>query len=382
MTLAVAALVGGCGGSTTASQSTVAASAAQTSAATAATTTAPQSTSPELIVCEEETASRDAPVSALSGGPEGVTMTPVTTFSGLTAEGCVLSPDLSKFAEISDASDGSKVAGYLPAGGGAFVNLSGHNSNGYSDTPVIDMDPVFNPMTGDLWWTEESGNSDRLWSAHTAGSAPVDQGSANLGGNLAGFTASGEPVAVALVSSPDGSLAAFTTKEVWHEDGIALEIGSAKALTASCTRHPTGCGLAEIQFLEGDESPPPCETFLGFASDTAIVCQNEPNGTKRFDRLEFQRAGKKIKVTSDAPLTPPTQMLIGGVRISPDGKTLWYTATRQASQTESSPEAHLYIVSTGRSTAEPSPVSLQPEMSLSSIIMAGWRWHGHFSSAG
>lgn len=382
--LALVSLVAtGCGSSAAPSTSTASAKPAAASTASLAAKTTPStpaSSSPELIVCEEEPGSRVVELSALSGGAEGVSARSVASFSDVSEKTCALSPDLSKLAELSETSDSSKVAGYLPAGGGSFVNLSGHNSNSYSNTAVIDVGPLFSPTSGDLWWMAQEGSGFSLWSAPAAGGAPENHGAAQLGGNLVDFTPTGEPIAVSLARSPDGTLAAFTTKEVLHEEGIELTIGRASALTADCVHSNHGCGLAQVPFLEGAQSSVACQTFIGFVSNSAVVCQNNENGLQRFDRLDFRLAGRAVKVTDDTPLTPSTQMLIGGVVVSPDGKTLWYTASREASETQPSAETHLYIVPTEEPTSEPSPVSVTPEVSLATIIMAGWRWHGHFQS--
>jgi hypothetical protein len=377
-------MLGGCGGST----SKQVASETRAVAPTRASTTAPSTTastaasvaaSPELIVCQEEPGSPVVALDALSGGPEKVAVTPVTSFSGVSEKSCGVSPDLSKLADLSETSDGSKVAGYLPAGGGSFVNLSGHNSSSYSDTPVNDRDPLFNPVSGELWWeVEEAGERASLWVATASGGPPRYEGVNHLGGNLAGFTSGNEPIAVRLTTSPDSTRAAFTTKEVLHEQGIALMIGASQTLTADCIRRSSGCGLARIAFLEGHQSSAACHSFLGFASDSAVVCQNEDNGSQRFDRLGFRITGSKVKITSVTSLTPPTDMLVSTAQVAPDGKTLWYVAGREAGA-EGTPETNLYVVPTGSPTTEPMPVTLTPPGSLApTALVAGWRWEGRF----
>jgi hypothetical protein len=348
-----------------------------------ATGASPGSSSPELVMCREVPGSHVVELDALRGGPDGVAVTPVASFPGVPEKTCLASPDLSKLAVLSEASDGSKVAGYMRVGGG-FVGLSGHNSNSYSDTPVSDVDPLFNPVSGELWWmVEESGDREShwsMWSAPVGGGSPHSHGPNNLGGNLAAFTAAGEPIAVSLHTSPDGTLAAFTTKDVWHEDGIELTIGRVNALTADCVRHAShSCGLAQIPFLEGDQSSVVCEVFIGLTSNSAFVCQVKDQwGRQLFDRLDFKLAGSRVKITNDTSLTPPTNMILSDAQVAPDGQTLWYLASRQ-SASEPTQQTSLYILPTDTPTAEPAPVTLTPSGAVTAAAqVAGWRWHGRF----
>lgn len=375
-------LVIGCGGASRPVAASHASTYASDTVSTAATTTpTASSASPELIVCQEEPGSRAIQLDALSGDAEGVTVAPVASFSNLSEKTCSVSPDLTKLAELSETSDGSKLAGYVPAGGGGFVNLSGHDSNSYSDTPVEDQDPLFNPVTGELWWMVNENGGDSLWSAPTTGGSLHDHGPNRLGGNLAAFTAAGEPLASSMPTSPDGSLTAVNSDAELDVSGDQLTIGKSSAFAASCHDNVTDCpGAASITFSEPSyQSSVACESFIGFASDSAFICRVNDNGRERFDRLSFKLEGHQLKIISDVPLTPPTQMALGGVRVSADGKTLWYIATRQATPGDSNEQqANLYVIRTDTPTPEPAPAVLTPAIPLATITMAGWRLHGQF----
>ncbi len=312
-----------------------------------------------------------------------MTVTPLSTFSNVSEKTCAVSPDLTKLAEISETSDGSKVVGYLPTGGN-FVNLSGHDSNSYSDTPITDENPMFNPTTGELWWTREK----YMWSSDVSGGTPEDHGAGLLGA----FTTAGEPLPYSVSTSPDGSIGAIE-KPLEDLNGLGLAIGKSNALTASC-QNRAGKGGNEIPAVITFVSQCPgvasivlpeatCRFFTGFVSDSAFVCRTSDNGgeRERFDRLAFKIEGHKVKIVSDITLTPPTQMKLEASVISPDGKTLWYFGIRNTSTSAPSEQASLYVIPTNTPTSEPAPVSLTPETALTATPqLAGWRWHGHLSS--
>jgi hypothetical protein len=321
---------------------------------------------------------------ALSDSPTGVTVTSLNTFSNVLEKTCNVSSDLSKLAQLSEPSDGSKLAGYLPAGGGSFVNLSGHNSNSYSDTPVTDAGPLFGPGTGELWWTI----GDQVWSSVETDGTPEYHGTGSVGG----FSATGEPLPSPVPTSPNGSIGAIDTPDEelpgQARIGVGLAIGKPAALNAACQNRARRAGKETLTVATFAEQCPgiasvilpetTCKLFVGFVSASAFVCQVDSDGNERFDHLSFKTTGHTVKIVSEMPLTPPTQMYLNAVEVSPDGQTLWYTATRRATPPGQTEQTSLYIVPTRTPTAEPMPVSLTPQISLEAITVAGWRWHGQF----
>jgi len=352
----------------------------------AATAPPPASASPELLLCQEAPGSRTRQLEALSGGPEGVTVTSLASFSGVSEKTCSVSPDLTKLAEISETSEGSKVAGYLPAGGSSFVNLSGHASNGYSGTTHTDEQPLFDPVTGDLWWTSER----HVRSSALNGGKPQDHGSGQVGA----FTAAGEPRVYKWSRSPDGSVEVFAKnlEEIHYSQGLGLAIGRSRDVSASCEdragKNPSPGGVGAADFIRACPGvarvafETTCDSFVGLISDSAFICGLTKDGGQRFYRVTFAINGNQVKIVSHVPLTPATMMEIGWTVVSPDGRTLWYLATSGGSTPESTEQTKLYIVSTATPTPEPSPVSLTPETSLATITMTGWRWHGRFLPGG
>ena len=365
--------------------------------------TTPASTStgpPEAIFHQSESDSDQ--LAALSGGPGGLSVTPLASFSEESSDESpglniyTFSPDLSKQAAIATTSDGSKVAGYIPAGGGSFVNLSGHDSNGYSDAPVTDEAPQFNPASGELWWT----SGKHVWSAAVSGGSPQDHGV----GSFVAFNASGEPVASSLAASPDGTLTAIEDNPMAIEDNGAQNstfvIGKSSVLTPSCqqpasTGKPTEfpalalnaeaivrkCpGSASVTFAENTK--PSCQYLTGFVSDSAFVCQTYEANNRSFDLLTFKIEGNKVRILHEVSLAPPTQMDLKDSAVAPDGKTLWYVGVRNASATDPTEQTNLYVIPTNTVTPEPSPVSLTPQTAITSEDqLIGWRWHGHLLPA-
>lgn len=382
----------GCGGTSkpvAATNASAPASDTSSAVSVATTTPPPAATSPELILCQEEPSSLVIQLAALSGGPEGVTVTPLSTFSNVLEKTCIVSPDLTKLAQLSEPSDGSKLAGYLPAGGGSFVNLSGHDSSSYSDTPVTDESPLFNPATGELWWTTDG----QVWSSAVSGGTPEYHDTGSVGA----FSADGEPLPYPVPTSPDGSIGAIEkpNEELSGQSGsgLGLVIGKPSVLDAACQNRAGHAGKETLTVATYVEQCPgvasvvlpetTCKFFIGFVSASAFVCQTDDDGNERFDRLSFKLDGHTIKIRSDMPLTPPTQMYLDvaheAAQVAPDGRTLWYTATRRATPTETSEQTTLYVIPTGTPTVEPAPVSLTPEIAVTtSTAMAGWRWRGKF----
>jgi hypothetical protein len=383
----VGLLVAGCGGSS--GDAVVAHGATTTDAAPStpvnAMPTTPvsvSSNSPELILCREE--QPDSPqLVALAGSSQGVSVTQLVSFSGADqTTTCSVSPDLTKLAELSTTSEGSKVAGYLSAGGGGFVNVSGHETNGYSGVAHIDEEPLFDPVSGELWWI----SAGDIWSSALNGAKPQNHGA----GQVAAFTATGEPRAYRWSQSPDGSVEAFgkELEEIHYSQGLGVAIARSSDVTASCedrvAKDPSPEGAGASDFLNACPGvarvafETTCDSFVGLISDSEFICGlTEANG-QRFYRVAFTIDGDQVKIVSHVQLTPATTMKIGWVAVSPDGKELWYLATSGATTPESTEQTKLYIVPTGGPTSEPSPVMVTPETSLAAASLKGWRWKGRW----
>jgi hypothetical protein len=355
---------------------------------TPATAAGASNSSPELILCQHEGSSTQ--VMALSGGAEGVSITSLASFSADEA-GCSVSPDLTKLAELSTTSEGSKVAGYVPASGGSFVDAAGHETNGYSGASITDEGPLFDPVTGDLWWNSEG----HVWSSSLNGTQPQEHGT----GRVQGFSPSGEPSADPWTVSPDGSLEAYVNHE---EPGgytfqVGLAIGPTSAITSACENRGSpgnesaaasnlvsDCrGVASTSF-EGDGchiAETTCESFVGLISDSQFILESTPTSQQqRFYRITFRLAGGKIDIVSRVAITPPTTKAIEWAGVSPDGKTLWYLTKAGGSEPEATEQGapELYIVPTDTTTEHPTSVSVTPATSLANMSLVGWRWHEHW----
>lgn len=384
--LALVALVAvGCGGTARPPTAPVRPVVTSRSPVAAAPTTTANATSssPELILCREEP--RFSPqLVALSGGQGGVSVTTLASFTGTHHTGeCSASPDLTKLATLSTTAEGSTVAGYLPAGSGGFVNVSGHETNDYSGVSHVEGVSLFNPVTGELWWS-----SDHLWSSALNSSQPHDHGVGQLGV----FNAAGEPRAYKWSPSPDGSIQAFAKdlEEIHYSQGLGLAIGHSRNVTAACENRavraasssPGGIGASDfaracpgVAHIAFETT---CDTFVGLISDSELICGLTKDSGQRFYRVGFVISGDQVKIVSHVPLTPTTTMEIGWTAVSPDGKALWYMATSGTSTPEATEQTRLYIVPTSNPTREPSPVSLTPEVPLETSSVVGWRWHDHW----
>jgi hypothetical protein len=394
-------VVAGCGGSGTSGAAHANASTTETALATSLNTTPTTSSSapststgsPELVLCLHEPNS-SSQLLALSGGAEGVSVTPLASFAGAgESTACSVSPDMTKLAALSTTPEGSNVAGYYPNGGGAFVNVSGHESNGYSGVSHADGDPLFNPATGELWWSSEG----HMWSSALNGATPQERGE----GRVEGFAVSGAPSPNSVSSSPDGSVEAYINLQEMEENNreVGLAIGPTHALGVACQNRAdkgvytpavsqlvSACpGVGSTTFsAEGcHTASTTCEAFIGFISDSEYIVESTPapsssGGGERFYRVAFKIDNGQIKVVSRVPITPSTTMTIGWATISPNGESLWYVTKNSNSTYEATEATKLYIVPTHTATSEPSPVSVTPATSLAAASVTGWRSNGHW----
>lgn len=359
----VALLLAGCG--------TTSRSHSITSAAPGHSTTPPNG----LVVCVpgfNSAGNDDMTLELLTDGSTGAARMPLLTVGtdcpsyGDDDSVYLYSPNLTEVAGTSSESDGSNVAGYFVGPGGAFVNLSGHSSKVFTDMVVDDQTPIFDPVTGDLWWSR--GNE--MWSAPLHGGSARPEGP----GMVAGFTPQGAPLRVPLVSSPDGSISATYADNTWGTlvpTPVDITLGPTTASTTKCTESTLGASACpNVATLE----PANCFDFDGFVSDKSFVCFDG----EHYDLETFTLDGTTATVTGSLQLTPNTSLSIEGGLVDPSGKRLWFTDRGGA----------LYVIPTTSPTAEPTPTSVsvgQQTMGGSAFaaggFVVGWCWNGKMQPA-
>lgn len=392
--IGIVALATGCGSSGTATAHHAAALTTRSTATAPASDVNASTASPQLLYCLDVGSGSE--LVALSQELERIAVVPVASFADACNQDSTIysySTDLSKQATANGSTDtgGGDIqtteAGYLPTNDAAFVNLSGQASNSsYTENVVANTNPYFDPKTGELWWIRES----HLWSVPVSGGSPRQHGLAPDYGNgiSEAFLPNGDPIPRALASAPDGKLLAAYPKE-----GAKLAVGMPSAFTASClnkafdagdgggydfTRSPCP-GLLAVSY-KATPNRSPCEKFVGFVSDSRFVCAASTESGTRFDLIGLTISGSSATAKYLTTLTPPTQMTLHGSQVSPDGKTLWYWATRNAM--ESGSQTNLYVVPTTAVTTNPKPASLtRSELLTANGDVIGWRWNGHLLAA-
>jgi hypothetical protein len=375
------AVLAGCGGS---SQPTVAVSSTATVASTTQSMTSTQPSVPELLYCVETSGvTAGSEVEALTYEAAHVAGRPIASFATACGEGTNVysyAPDISKQATTSSegATDGSVMAGYLPAGGG-FVNLSGHEGSAYGDTAVHDADPFIDPKTEELWWIREE---HQVWSAPLSGEGqarPHGRAPDYGNGSISGFNPNGEPLPLPLSMSPDGALAAAVS-------GSRVAVGQPHVFTAACLDRAFAAGDGE--YYDFQRSPCPgitevayanpadCTAFVGFVSNRSFICET---GAERSGfaltllSLSF-RAGRAI-ASPRLTLAPPMHQVLQDIEVSPDGKDVWFVGVRHP--LEDNTESSLYVLPTSTPTRRPAPVTVIPEDLLTTNgQVVGWRWQG------
>lgn len=313
------------------------------------------------------------------------------------------SPDLTKFAETKQVSDGSDVAGYVRAGASNFVEAS-QATSGYAAVPVEDQSVQFSG-SGSLWWidTRNAANGKVLfWEARPSSSSraqletPVlvetlDDWDADLDGGISGQNATMEgdqgPTASllpagALVAEPSLSGADERTAALLIPDGFSPEdctsqsdnvvpegecpgvwVGTPAALSSQCVwtavdkalafDKPSTCpGVVELP-------SPPCSP-VGLAASHELVCikDDTPEGyqttigsTSQYLAVPFSLFDKSWGKA--VPLTPKTDQAVTTLGVSPDGRTLWFDASDDANAAASDPPNSLYEVPTSGYAAAP-----------------------------
>ena len=411
----------GCGAShsTTSSVTTTPTTVAHTSSThgptvrltTSTTTFLQASSSPEMVFCDIQ---GTYAVPLRSSSTVGLPLIPSLKCAP-TAEVSLndYSPDLSMTTDSSTESDGSQVVGYQKVDGtelGPFVDLSGHET-GYSGSTVDDGDELFNPITGDLWWTRAAGPIyGDMYFSPGAGHLPVDRGKGITGS----FMPNGEPSPVGPAdTSPSGGMLAIRIIDSYDDEDIVL--GTPHDLTGSClekawNQAATASNVEDSQEDRGDAMlglipttcagvtvlglPSPgavaegiasvvdsCATFLGLISDSRMVCETSDANGSYFDAVPFTLSGGKFFAHDPIRLTPSTEQTVAIAGMSPDGRTLLYSAEQQQSSVST-----LYEVPTSAYSATPAsyspsiPVQGGQESSLADFeglgVVLGWVSHG------
>ena len=310
------------------------------------------------------------------------------------------SPDFSKWAATSQTPDGSTVAGYVDANSASFTDLSGHTSS-YSGATVTDSNVMFSP-TGELWWND---HNNQVWYASPSGGAAVDYGSGQIGG----FTPDGQPSPNQIFASPSGNVLMFADFSADADGlGVIVNIADANKVNGKCLEQATATsssGEADAQSGWGDYSlssacPGVANTsnlsqntpmnacgsspgaqhdcgFAGMISDSAFACLDSSGSSTYYESVPFTLSGTQITIGKPTQLTPPTQLSVTDIGVSPDGKTLWY----ELNQNDGS--STLYEVPTSGYSANPE--SFVPEISVGgqpttvdNLSWEGWLWNSKF----
>ncbi len=338
----------------------------------------------ELLACEESQTGSSSKVVGLRYENGAITSSPLANFAKAEKERCPVSANLAYMAATERNAAGNLVAGYVPNGGGAFVNVAGSEKRGFSDEPVVDQDPRFNWATGDLWWT----TNNEMWSASITVKQPrMRDNSANV---LNGFSPAGEPeeqpwqqslAGKVVFMQPNAEAYGLTSNEI-----VVGTLVTGPGLDPECEKNDRGSiePFAEASGCKGLSSfdvNQNCQVIVGFVSTSAYVCQ-ELNGTDtRFSLAKLVGQGKTPSKAT--PLTPKTQQTLKWAEVTPDGKSLWFSTSEQngasgatagetgtaGGETEAT---HIYVVPTLSYTANPTPATGNSELGSEALPIA-WR---------
>lgn len=260
-------------------------------------------------------------------------------------------------------SPGGQQAGYLPVASqdptNDFVDASGNNPNGFSNTTVQDSQVLFNPATGQLWW-QRGGHL--LSTTVPPGATPVDHGP----GYLYTFTPAGQPMPVPYYDSPSGRMRAIVTAGTG--DTSTVNVGPVTALTPICLQQAgiqadgtnagqTFCGAPASADAAG------CG-FSGWVNDTTVVCDKDTNnsGATAIAARSLSPSGSLGPPTA---LTPATNQTIDDALVTPDGRTVLFFATGNG-------DTSLYAVPTDGSHASTDPTPLGHWTNTGQAAIVGW----------
>jgi hypothetical protein len=338
----------------------------------------------ELLACEESQSSSSSTIVALRYENGTIASSPAANFAKAEKDGCPVSANLAYMAATEHNAAGNVVAGYVPNGGGAFVNVAGAEKRGFSDEAVVDQQPRFNWTTGDLWWV----TNNEMWSASITAKQPqMRDKSANT---LNGFSPTGEPEEQVWQQSLGGKVVFMQPNgEEYNLTGNGIVVGTlvtGPGLDAACEKGDGGSiePFAEASGCKGVGSfdvSQDCRVIVGFVSTSAYVCQESNGAGTRFSLAKVVGNGKKPSKAT--PLTPETQQTMKWAEVTPDGKSLWFSTSETSG--ESGPTGgetgtaggaaettHIYVVPTSSYSASPTPATGNSELASEASLIA-WR---------
>ncbi|MGH3631673.1 MAG: hypothetical protein ACRDRL_30080 [Sciscionella sp.] len=260
-------------------------------------------------------------------------------------------------------SPGGQQAGYVPVNAAQvstadFVDASGNNPTGFSNTTVQDSQVLFNPATGQLWWQR---NGHILSNTVPPSDMPVDHGP----GYLYTFTPDGQPMPVPYFDSPSGKERAIITAG----DGYTrtFNYGPISALTPRCLEaagiQADGTGAGQTVCGAQVSTDAASCGFSGWVNDTTIVCDQETNDADTAIEARSLTASGSLGPPTD--LTPATNQTINDALVTPDGRTVLFFATGAAGTS-------LYAVPTDGSHATTDPTPLAHWNNAGQAAIVGW----------
>lgn len=239
----------------------------------------------------------------------------------------------------------------------SFTDLSGVDSDSYSQKDVQDNKVIFNPVTSDVWWQRDD---DFMMSSARDDTSPTREGK----GFLYTFDPEGKPMPMPYLDSPSGRRRAVITENGYS---ATLWVGNRTTLTSEClqkagvTHHSDtvdACGAREV---DGDTfACDQVDDIAGWLSDTELVCL----ANSQVARLEV---GSNGKITDETALTPETARTLRTPLVSPDTKTVFFLGVE-----DSDSEVTLYKAPTdGDTEAEPAEVTSWSDGSVRTLL--AWR---------
>jgi hypothetical protein len=235
----------------------------------------------------------------------------------------VFDTGFTKVATTVPASDGGGHIGYLAIDGaaGTEVDLTPAKGSGYGDSAPTQANPVFNPATGRLWFT----NGDGFGSVDVSGGpgsnraeSPATIGLEN--GGTFYFSTDGR---TAIGIDTFGAVSADASTQVLYDPAEGFRIGDPKKDDVEQGRilkllpdHAPAPGCGPADFLNADQ-------FLCAGDGT----QDSPNGV-----FLMTLNSRRTTVTQTA-LLPASQLAVLGAVADPSGKRLAVIARDRAAGT-------------------------------------------------
>ncbi len=232
-----------------------------------------------------------------------------------------LSPNLQDWAGKEGVGSKDVHACYTPTNSSNCVDDSGVSSTDFGQQSVEDSGALFNPATGDLWWTR---NGDLMSNTVPSGTV-VNNGP----GALLSFTPQGAPMPFIYFDSPSGNVRLFENSGNGYSG--YLEYGATSSLTSACleTQQQTFqnnagaiCGGTSANALANECDSNSGSTFTaGLSSDTTAVCF----GNSKLDTVPLDLSSSSPS-PNWTPLIPTTTQTIVSALVSPDGSTVYFLA--------------------------------------------------------